>query len=328
MISAILGQHYASSSLNMNELVPSLGSIAARLRLKQLRLLIALDDRGSLHKAAEQIAISQSGATKALHEVESLLGMPLFERHPKGLLANEMGRCMIRYARLIYSDVEHLREEILSIMQGQGGRLSVGVIMGAVPLLTRALTELRLTQPQLSVELVESTSAALLALLDQGRLDLAICRTSVAQRSSAYNCIELSEEPLSVVANQDHPLARAESVELTQLSDYRWVVYPKDMPMRQALERELHEAGMEISRYPLETSSTFATILLVQQDPTLLAVIPAEVAQFCEQFDLLVKLPVSLRALIEPYGVISRVGADLSPAASLLIEQLKGHLLE
>ena len=164
----------------MDMVVPSLCSIAARLRLKQLRLLIALDDRGSLHKAAEKISISQSGATKALHEVESLLGMPLFERQPKGLVANEMGRCMIRYARLIYSDVEHLREEMLSIMQGQGGRLSVGVIMGAVPLLTRALTELRLKQPELSVELVENTSAALLGLLDQGRLDLAICQPASA----------------------------------------------------------------------------------------------------------------------------------------------------
>lgn len=303
--------------------IPSLASIAARLRLKQLRLLIALDERGSLHKAAEQISISQSGATKALHEVESLLGMPLFERQPQGLVANEMGRCMIRYARLIYSDVEHLREDMLSILRGQGGRLSVGVIMGAVPLLTRALTELRLKQPQLAIEVVENTSANLLGLLDQGRLDLAICRTSVGQRSDAYACIELSEEPLAVVASKDHPLAGATSLQLAQLSDYRWVVYPKDMPMRQALERELEEAGLDIPRYPLETSSIFATILLVQQDPTLLAVIPAEVAGFCAQFDLLVTLPLSMRALVEPYGAISRAGADLPPAATLLIDELQ-----
>ena len=45
-----------------------------------------------------------------------------------------------------------------------------------------------------------------------------------------------------------------------------------------------------------------------------------------EQFDLLVKLPVSMRALIEPYGVISRAGADLSPAAALLINELQQGL--
>lgn len=72
--------------------MPSLGSIASCLQRKQMCLLIALDDCCSLRKLAEQISISQSGATKALHEVESLLGMPLFERQPKGLVANEMGR--------------------------------------------------------------------------------------------------------------------------------------------------------------------------------------------------------------------------------------------
>jgi len=307
-------------------MVPTLKTIASRLRLKQLRLLIALDEQGSLHKAAEHISISQPGATKALHEIESILGMPLFERQPKGLKPNDVGRCVIRYARLIYSDLAHLREEMIGIMQGHGGRLSVGVIMGAVPLLTRALSQLRAKQPDLSVEVVESTSASLLGLLDQGRLDLAICRTSVSQRSGAYDCLTLSDEPLSVVANKDHPLANAQSLELTQLSDYRWIVYPINMPMRQALERELNEAGLEVPRYPLETASTFATLMMLQEDPSLVAVIPREVAEFGEKFGLLVQLPVALRALIEPYGAISRIGSDLSPAALLLIDELKEQL--
>ncbi|ONI93162.1 hypothetical protein A8F53_34620, partial [Burkholderia cenocepacia] len=49
---------------------------------------------GSLHKAAEEIAISQPGATKVLREIEDILGMPLFERQPKGLVANDLGRCV------------------------------------------------------------------------------------------------------------------------------------------------------------------------------------------------------------------------------------------
>ncbi len=114
-------------------MLPPLTTIISRLRLKQLRLLIALDEFGSLHKAAESVAITQPGATKALHEIESTLGSTLFERTTKGLTPNDLGRCVIRYARLIHTDVAHLREEMLGIMQGHGGRLSVGVIMGAVP---------------------------------------------------------------------------------------------------------------------------------------------------------------------------------------------------
>ena len=52
-------------------MLASLPALVSRLRLKQLRLLIALDEQGSLHKAAEAVAISQPGATKALNEIES-----------------------------------------------------------------------------------------------------------------------------------------------------------------------------------------------------------------------------------------------------------------
>jgi DNA-binding transcriptional LysR family regulator len=301
---------------------PTLQTIASRLRIRQLRLLIALDEQGSLHRAAEHISISQSGATKALHEIEAILGMPLFERQAKGMVPNDLGRCVIRYARLIYSDLAHLREEMLGIIQGSGGRLSVGVIMGAVPLMTRALCRLRAKQPSLSVEVVENTSANLLALLDEGRLDLAICRTSVSQRTEAYECQMLSEEPLSVVATAAHPLANRSQLSLTQLSDYRWIVYPTSMPMRQALERELEKAGMEVPRYALETSSTFATFMLLQEDPRLLAVIPREVARFGEKFGMLVQLPVALPALSPAYGIISRARGNLPPAALLLIDEI------
>ena len=92
--------------------------------------------------------------------------------------------------------------------------------------------------------------------------------------------------------------------------------------MRQALERELSEAGVAVSRYPLETFSTFATFMLLEDDPTLVAVIPRAVAAFAEQRGLLVSLAVPLRALSEPFGIVHRVAAPLSPAARLLVEEL------
>ncbi|MGE8386267.1 MAG: LysR family transcriptional regulator, partial [Pseudomonas putida] len=124
-------------------MLPSLSSMASRLRLRQLRLLISLDELGSIHKAAEAMSITQPGATKALNEIESTLGAVLFERTSKGLEANDLGRCVVRYARLIGNDLAHLREEMLGILQGHGGRLSVGTIMGAVPIMVEGLARLR-----------------------------------------------------------------------------------------------------------------------------------------------------------------------------------------
>ena len=96
--------------------LPSVGSIVSRLRFRQVALLTALDEQGSLHKAAEVMHMTQPAATKALHEMEDALGVTLFDRSPRGIEATELGRCVIRYARLIQSDVANLREELQNMI--------------------------------------------------------------------------------------------------------------------------------------------------------------------------------------------------------------------
>lgn len=302
-------------------MLPTLNAITSRLRVRQLRLLIALDDFGSLHKAADAVAISQPGATKALHEIETTFGATLFERTSKGLEANDLGRCVIRYARLMHTDLSHLREEMLGILKGHGGRLSVGVIMGAVPKLVQALSRLRQKQPDLSVEIVEDTSARLLNLLDQGRLDLAVCRTSVSQRPAAYDRGKLVEEGLMLVANPQHPLAGAATLELADLADSGWVVFPVNMPMRLTLDREFREAGLSFPQHAIETSSTFTTLSLLLQDPALVAVMPEDVAEQPLRHGMLKRLPLTFRSRNEPFEVVTRHGAELSAPTRLLIEE-------
>ncbi|MNN52680.1 HTH-type transcriptional regulator CysB [compost metagenome] len=173
------------------------------------------------------------------------------------------------------------------------------------------------------MEVVEDTSARLLGLIDQGRLDLAVCRTSVSQRPDAYDCLELYQEQLRVVANPAHPLAGASSLELEQLAAYPWVVYPANMPMRLVLEREFSQAGLEFPRYPVETASTLTTLILLRQNPRLVALMPVEVAEAALQLDTLTTLPLSLHSRSEPYSVVIRHGAQLSAPARLLWKELQ-----
>ncbi|WP_110710111.1 LysR family transcriptional regulator [Salinicola sp. CR57] len=303
-------------------MAPSLQSIISRLRLKHLQLLIALDDHRSLHKAAKVTFISQPGATKSLREIEDALGMQLFERMTKGIEPNDAGACVIRYARLVYSDLAHMREEIVGLMQGYGGYIAVGTIMGAVPSLTYAIQKLRAIQPTVSIEIVEDTSSKLMSLLSQGRIDLAIGRESMGQRLAAYDSIELSEEPLAVIANKQHPLSGIRNLHLQDLSDVAWIAYPSNMPMRQSLEHAINEAGLEAIRHPIETSSTFSTLMLLQQDPSLVAVVPQEVAKYCVSVDILSCLDIYIPSLMGPHGVVKRAGYQLSPEAHLLVSEL------
>src|SRR5690606_695460 len=265
------------------------------------------------------------GATKPLHEIETTFGTPLFVRSSQGLQANELGRCVIRYARLIHNDLAHLREEMQGILQGHGGHLSVGTIAGSVPLVLRALTSLRQLQPDISVQIVEDISPRLLKLLDEGLLDLALARTSGSQHPDAYECLSLHPERLALVAAPQHPQQDNPALCLADLSDYSWVVYPTGTPMRTVLEREFGEAGLEFPRYPLETSSTFTMLSLLQEDPQLVAVMPYSIACSSEGFGLLRRLPLELQARNEPCAIIHRRGTSLSPLATQLLEHLRSE---
>ena len=105
---------------------PSLNSVMSRLHAKQLRLLIAIEESGSLLGAADKVGLTQPGASKALRELEQTFQRELFERTNRGLIPNEAGKCVLRFARLIQADINNLRFELDAIACGAGRRLAIG----------------------------------------------------------------------------------------------------------------------------------------------------------------------------------------------------------
>jgi DNA-binding transcriptional LysR family regulator len=302
--------------------LPSLPSMVSRLRFKQVALLIALDEFGSLHKAAESLHMTQPAATKALHEMEDALGVSLFDRSSRGMESTELGRCVIRYARLIQSDMRNLREELSGIMQGKGGRLSIGTIMGATPIVTRALLRLREVQPEASIEITEDTSARQLMLLDQGRIDVMVGRSSVSSKPAVYDYYQLREEPLCVVSGLDHPLARARSVRLKELMDTPWILFSHTMPMRIWIESEFKLEGLRVPDNIIETASQFVTLTLLGQSG-MVAVLPLDIAHFFAARNMVCILPVHMKTKIEPYGIVTRKHAHISSICKMFINILR-----
>lgn len=302
--------------------LPSVGSIVSRLRFRQVALLTALDEQGSLHKAAEVMHMTQPAATKALHEMEDALGVTLFDRSPRGIEATELGRCVIRYARLIQSDVANLREELQNMISGRGGRLSIGTIMGAAPFVTRALSRLREIQPEVSIEISEDTSARQLLLLDQGRIDLMIGRSSVSSQPNLYNYEMLRGEPMCIVCGIDHPLATAQKVRLQELASASWILYSSNMPMRIWIEHEFKLEGLKVPGNVIETASPFVTITLLAQS-NMVAVMPLDIAHFFAARQMLGILPVNLKTRIEHYGIVTRKNTTLSSLAKMFIQILR-----
>src|SRR3982751_6362573 len=102
--------------------------VRARLKPRQLLLLVALDDEGSIHRAAHVLNMTQPAASKLLKDLEDVLEVALFERMPRGMRPTWFGETMIRHARVALTSLDHAHDELIALKAGSFGQVSVGAI--------------------------------------------------------------------------------------------------------------------------------------------------------------------------------------------------------
>lgn len=181
--------------------IPDANVIHSRLRLRQLRLMLALQEFGSLRRAADHIGMTQPAATKMLHEAEDLLGVELFERLPRGMRPTPFGETVIYYARMVFAELSGMREELVALESGNLGRVTVGAIPAlASGLLTRTIATLKKSHPRLSMSIQVDTSDVLVQALLQDQLDIVLGRIPAGARAEELLFDSLGEEALCVIA--------------------------------------------------------------------------------------------------------------------------------
>ena len=143
--------------------------------LRQLQFFVAVADQGSVSRAAQKLSISQSSVTEAVKELETDLGVELFERHSRGLNITHKGHQFLRHATKILSDVSDARRTFLGEQAATKGRLQLGVTsMVAGYVLSDILARYRRAYPVVEISAIEDNGDYLEHLLVGGKLDVAV----------------------------------------------------------------------------------------------------------------------------------------------------------
>src|SRR5689334_18792784 len=151
--------------------------IRARLKTRQLLLLVALDEEGNIHRAAEVLKMTQPAASKLLKDIEDVLGVPLFDRLPRGMRATSYGEAMIRHARSALASLNQAHDEVQALKAGRYGQVAVGAITTpGIMLLPQAIARVKQAYPTLRVSLQVETSDVLMERLSEGKLDFIVSR--------------------------------------------------------------------------------------------------------------------------------------------------------
>lgn len=179
----------------------------AKLRIRHLEIVRMVADRGNLSKAAAELHITQSGLSRAIAEVEEIVGGALFERTPKGMVATPLGRSLCRHAGVLLGDVEKAEADLQAVLHGDLGNLSIGCFsfFSGWPL-ADAVRIFCQAHPRVDVSVHIGMHEKLIGDLDTGVLDVLISRYPASLDSRIYRTVVLSRDPVVLTAGAGHPL--------------------------------------------------------------------------------------------------------------------------
>src|SRR5690606_20848970 len=147
--------------------------------LRQLQYFIAVAEQGGVSRAAQALSISQSSVTEAVKELETDLGVALFERHSRGLTITHDGHQFLRHATNILTQVSDARRAFSDKKDETTGSLNLGVTsLVAGYVLSDLLRRYRRAYPGVDVTAIEDNGSYLEHLLIGGELDIAVMTIS------------------------------------------------------------------------------------------------------------------------------------------------------
>lgn len=297
--------------------------VRARLKTRQLLLLIALDDERNIHRAANELNMTQPAASKQLKDLEDTLGVTLFDRLPRGMRPTIYGEAMIRHSRMALTSLSKAHEDIVALKSGLSGQVDVGVILSpSMALIPPAIARVKEHSPMLRIGVEVESSNILLARLLHGELDFLVARILDEEVSHHLHYEELSDEPICAVARVGHPLHARDNLTLRDIVDEPWIMAPKGSILRSRCDLMFRKSGLAPPANVVDTTAILVITSLLQQSDFLYAM-PTEVARYYAQARLMDLLPIELPCKMDGFGIITRRDHLLSPGATILLQAIR-----
>jgi DNA-binding transcriptional LysR family regulator len=265
-----------------------------RLRLRNVKMLLSLAQTRNISHSAAILNTTQPGLSKWLKDLEEDIGLPLFERHARGLVPTHYGVVLIAHAQRLDAQLDRASGDMAALREGSGGRVVIGA-SGAAASDTVPLAVIRVLErmPQARVSLVEGTTDRLLGQLLQGDLDVAVGRAAPERLDPGIEMESLYLDPIHMVARPRHPLLALDSLAWEDLRAYRWIVWPKGTPVRTALDTALAEAGQSMPVDAVESNSVTGNLTMLNNSD-MVGVASHRAAVRLQQMNALRILPVGL----------------------------------
>ncbi len=294
-----------------------------RLKLRQLRLLVAVGQHGSIQNAARDLGISQPAATKMIQDLELDFEVKLFERTNRGVVPTVFGEALIRHGKLIFAQVSNAAQELDDLNEGNSGRVVVGTLLAASPtLLPRAVERLLKDRPKVAVKIVEGTNEVLMPALLSGEIDMVVGRLPSHRHRARITQEKFFDERVLAVTGTQHPLVGKPNITFEELRRFGWILPPVETTLRRQTDQYFVRQDQYQPGVSIESVSYLANRSLLRSHD-FVGLMPAHVASLDIDRGLLACLDWAVPFGAGPVGVSHRGENSLSPASSTFLDALR-----
>ncbi|MGB0734035.1 MAG: LysR family transcriptional regulator [Pontibacterium sp.] len=214
--------------------------------IQALQAFIAVAERQSFSKGAEQLFITQSAISKRISTLESQLDTALFDRIARQVTLTEAGRALLPRAKALLIDLEDTRREIKNLSGAVSGTLSLAashhISLHRLPLLLKEYSQM---YPKVKLDLRFEESEVGYSGVLQGDIELAIITLS-PQPNENIHSVPIWRDRMQFVVSPEHPLAHTENITLESLTQYSAILPSTSTFTRQLLEQRFQDEALSL----------------------------------------------------------------------------------
>ena len=289
--------------------------------LRHVRAFLVLARAGSFTRAAAELNMAQPTLTVQIQQLESAVGVKLFDRNKRHVALTQAGRDLLVPLERILLDVEAIAANTEELLAHRRGLVTVAALPSvAAGLLPRAIKKLAEEYPGITVRVHDGVAVTVAAMVKSGQVDFGISSQTYGDRELTSQVLMMDR--LCAVVARTHPLAKKRSMSLHELSKHPLILMVKDSSSRQIVDLAFNREGL-VSNVAYET--TYGTSVAGMAQAGLgIGILPESMAAPSR----LHQLHIRGEALTRRIGIIMRAGRSLSPTAERLkqtLEQVVRH---
>ena len=299
--------------------------VGRRLRFRDLQVLFAVVECGSMAKAARQLGMTQPAVSDIIAALEQLFSAPLFDRNPRGVEPTAYGKALLWRGRAAFDELKQGIRDIEFLSDPTVGELRIGCPASVVSsVLSIAIERFSTQYPRVVVQFDEVTSPGkdFPSLRDRTH-DIILAR--IAQPlvgGDDLNIEILYQDPLVIVADAQSHWARRRKIKPADLLDAPWILTAPEASVYVSVADAFKEHGLPTPKVRLAALSGLVRMSLLFRGPFVTALPKSMLGSNVARYSLKV-LPVDMRIRGYPVAIVTLKNRILSPLVTPFLAQVR-----